>query len=54
MNIFDRDMSLKANNQHYVNDIDRQTDRRKKRRFEIFNKRITVIVMTEGRLNELN
>jgi len=35
MNIFDRDMSLKANKQHNVNDIDRQTDRRKnkKRRF---------------------
>jgi hypothetical protein len=30
MNIFDRDMSLKANNQHYVNDIDRQTNGRKK------------------------
>ncbi len=30
MNIFDRDMSLKANNQHYVkNDIDRQIERRK-------------------------
>jgi hypothetical protein len=34
MNIFDRDMSLKANNQHYENDIDRQTNRRKKERRE--------------------
>ena len=31
MNIFDRDMSLKANNQHYENDIDRQTNRRRKK-----------------------
>ncbi len=56
MNIFDRDMSLKANNQHYVNDIDRQTDKskkRKKRGFEIFNNMMMTISATEGRLNEL-
>jgi hypothetical protein len=29
MNIFDRDMSLKANKQHNVNDIDRQEKERK-------------------------
>jgi hypothetical protein len=28
-NIFDRDMSFRANNQHYVNDIDRQERERK-------------------------
>ena len=37
MNIFDRDMSLKANNQHYENDIDRQTNSSKKERKEDSN-----------------
>jgi hypothetical protein len=50
-------MSLKANNQHYVNDIDRQTDRRKKERkedFKFFNNMMMVISATEGKLNQLS
>lgn len=37
MNIFDRDMSLKANNQHihYVSDIDRSTDEKKRKEKKI-------------------
>ena len=44
-------MSLNANNQHDISDVDRQTDRKKKRRFKYT--RTVMIAATEGRLNEL-